>query len=200
MQGTVWFAAHVVACPLIALYLLWSLDARRPLLGRSGSGARLQAARPARPCWACCSWSQAALAARRLGRQAPTRACASWSCTGCRPALASRPRAGSLPLALPIRWGVCGMWMNHARFEDPFEFGHGYLPSAGAGASTRGACSTTTTCRRISRCSRPPCRGCRRCRRICKLSRHGLALLGDHAGCSVGAVAQTQLASHDARR
>ncbi|HEX4355585.1 MAG TPA: hypothetical protein VHZ95_21815, partial [Polyangiales bacterium] len=32
VQGTVWFAAHVVAVPLIALYVLWSLDARRPLL------------------------------------------------------------------------------------------------------------------------------------------------------------------------
>src|SRR6185295_4044570 len=32
VQGTVWFAAHVVAVPLIALFVLWSVGARRPLL------------------------------------------------------------------------------------------------------------------------------------------------------------------------
>ena len=31
VQGTVWFAAHVVACPLLALYVLFSLQAQRPL-------------------------------------------------------------------------------------------------------------------------------------------------------------------------
>jgi hypothetical protein len=31
-QGTVWFAAHVVGVSLAALYLLWSIDAERPLL------------------------------------------------------------------------------------------------------------------------------------------------------------------------
>jgi len=32
VQGTVWFAAHVVAVPLVALYVLFSIRARRPLL------------------------------------------------------------------------------------------------------------------------------------------------------------------------
>jgi hypothetical protein len=32
VQGTVWFAAHVVAVPLTALYVLFSIRARRPLL------------------------------------------------------------------------------------------------------------------------------------------------------------------------
>ncbi|HEY6555811.1 MAG TPA: hypothetical protein VI072_01005 [Polyangiaceae bacterium] len=31
-QGTVWFSAHVVGVALAALYLLWSIDAERPLL------------------------------------------------------------------------------------------------------------------------------------------------------------------------
>jgi hypothetical protein len=32
VQGTVWFAAHVVAVPLLTLYVLFSVQARRPLL------------------------------------------------------------------------------------------------------------------------------------------------------------------------
>ena len=31
-QGTVWFAAHVVAVALMALYLLFAVDAERPVL------------------------------------------------------------------------------------------------------------------------------------------------------------------------
>ena len=32
VQGAVWFAAHVVACVLLPLYLLFAFDAKRPAL------------------------------------------------------------------------------------------------------------------------------------------------------------------------
>ncbi len=122
VQGTVWFAAHVVACPLIALYLLWSFDARRPLL----AGAALALAFMTRPSTLLLGVFfvlQAAVAARPAEVPAPARLRELHR--GLRPALLVRPLAWfALPLVITL--GVA-MWMNYARFDDPFEFGHSYL-------------------------------------------------------------------------
>jgi len=128
VQGTVWFAAHTVAVPLIVLYLLFGLDARRPYL----AGLALGLCFLTRPTTAFL-FPFFALEALRVSRRRGT------------------PLDPELPWwKVPRRWladvdfrrfltlglkfsapilacGAVAMWMNHARFGDPFEFGHTYL-------------------------------------------------------------------------
>ena len=128
VQGAVWFAAHVAATPLLMLYLLWSFDARRPLL----AGLMLGLCFLTRP-------TTAALVlfflveALRVAR------------SGDEPSYyeAGVPKRVFLWLSR-VRWGVAlrsiaifaapilvigalAMWMNAERWENPFEFGHRYL-------------------------------------------------------------------------
>jgi hypothetical protein len=129
VQGTVWFAAHVVAVPLIAAFLWFGLGARRPLL----AGCML----------ALCFWTRPstmflaivfaieALDANR--REQPAAA------EGERPwyrSLSDWLRSLDLARALPkLLWfaapiliaGGLAMAFNAARFHDPFEFGHTHL-------------------------------------------------------------------------
>lgn len=130
VQGTVWFAAHVVATPLLCLYMLFSLDARRPVL----AGLMLGLAFMTRATTAflvvffvieALEAARATSAVREGGDEAVW-----WqrTITWAR-GVDVRVAARSLSLfAVPILMiGFIAMWMNHARFEDPFEFGHTYL-------------------------------------------------------------------------
>ena len=129
VQGTVWFAAHVVAVPLVALFAMWSLDARRPAL----AGLALALAFMARPTTmflAPLFVLEAMQASRPTDLPSLDEAASIWR------RLAhflrtTRYRETVRPLALfalPILVvGAVAMWMNAARFENPLEFGHSYL-------------------------------------------------------------------------
>jgi hypothetical protein len=106
VQGTVWFAAHVVAVPLIALYVLCSLRAAQPFW----AGLLLGCAFMTRTStlllgllFALEAWTSSERDFRVLAKKV---------------ALFSAPL-----LAI----GLIAMAMNDARFHDPFEFGHSLL-------------------------------------------------------------------------
>ena len=122
VQGTVWFAAHVVASALTALYVLWALDARRPLL----AGVALALAfltRPTAVLLGIFFVVEALASARRPGAAPATRLREllpglDYGAALRRLALFALPLIAALALA---------MWFNAARFDDPFEFGHSHL-------------------------------------------------------------------------
>lgn len=121
VQGTVWFAAHVVAAGLIALYLLFSLGAERPLLAGLCLGLAFATRAPlllAAPLFVLEALRRARLPTPRgagifqrfelvlLGRQL------AWF---------------ALPLVVV---GAVTAWHNAARFDDAFETGYRYLDIA----------------------------------------------------------------------
>jgi hypothetical protein len=122
VQGTVWFAAHVVCVPLVALYLLGAFGARRPLLAGLALGLAFMT-RPATLFLGIFFVAEALNATRR--DDAPTAkglldwlGQVQWS-------RAIQPLTRfAIPLVLT---GVVAMWLNAARFDDPFEFGHTHL-------------------------------------------------------------------------
>ncbi len=130
VQGTVWFAAHVVAVPLIAAFLLFGLGARRPLL----AGCMLALCfwtRPSTMFLAIVFAIEALGATRRLQPMAADADEQPWH-----RALGAWLRSLDVPRALPkLAWfalpillaGGLAMWFNAARFHDPFEFGHTHL-------------------------------------------------------------------------
>lgn len=112
VQGTVWFAAHVVGAALAALYLLCSLGAARPLLAGLCLGLGFWTRTPllfAAPLFV--------LEAARAARGEPR----AWRGLARRTALFALPLAAALALAI---------WHNQARFGDPLEFGYKYLTVA----------------------------------------------------------------------
>ncbi|HEX7480052.1 MAG TPA: hypothetical protein VF331_19800 [Polyangiales bacterium] len=131
VQGTVWFAAHVVACPLIALYLLWSLDARRPVLAGLCLGLCFMT-RPTTLLLGAVFVIEALQASRTQAADSQPLA----ADAGTLPRVLDWLRAVSLRQALPrlclfalplLAIGGIAMWFNAARFVDPFEFGHSFL-------------------------------------------------------------------------
>ena len=118
VQGTVWYAAHVVAAVLTALYLLVSLSAERPLL--AGICLALAFATRAPLLLAAPLFVVEAVRGGRLGAPGG-------------PGLLQRYDLGllgrklawfTLPVALVI--GLT-LWHNAARFDDPWEVGYRYL-------------------------------------------------------------------------
>lgn len=122
VQGTVWFAAHVVACALIAVYLLGSLGASRPLLAGSALGLAFLT-RPTTLLLGLFFAQQWFAAAQRPGAE-PAR--------GLRDQLR---RVELRPALIKLAWfalpllvvGGAYLWMNAARFDDPLEPGYAYL-------------------------------------------------------------------------
>jgi hypothetical protein len=128
VQGTVWFAAHVVASILLILMMLFGFEARRPLL--SGLCLGLCALTRTTTLLSALFFAVEALAAHRKSREILT--------TDIHPLrIAARYVAGAnlgktlascalfaLPVALAI--GV-QLWMNAVSFDDPFTFGHEFL-------------------------------------------------------------------------
>lgn len=110
VQGTVWFAAHIVGTSLIILYLYLAWDARSPLL----AGLMLGLAFMTRPTTAALAIFFALEAVRVSNGNTRTRI--------------KEVFARYLMFAAPILViGALAMWMNEARWENPFEFGHRYL-------------------------------------------------------------------------
>ncbi len=120
VQGTVWFAAHAVGAALVAAYVLASVEAAHPawagLLLALGFATRtpiafalpfflFEAARAASPAAAGASWA------------------ARWSALD-RATLARSLARFAVPALLVL---AVLAWHNHARFGDPFEFGHRHL-------------------------------------------------------------------------
>jgi hypothetical protein len=123
VQGTVWYAAHVVAAALAVLFLLFALDAERPLLAGLCLGLAFATRTPL--LLAGVLFVSECLRTTRLG--APSG-----------PGLLQRYALGqlvkklglfALPLAIVI--GLT-LWHNAARFGDPFEVGYRYLNVAWA--------------------------------------------------------------------
>ncbi len=130
VQGTVWFAGHVVVSILCCLYMLWAVDARRPF----AAGLALGLAFISRP-------TTAPLGIFFVG-QALQRNCQALDQT---PWTAPKATLAYVKhqlrtihwhevattccwFALPIILiGTLSMWINYLRFDDVFEFGHRYL-------------------------------------------------------------------------
>ena len=113
VQGTVWFAAHVVAAAFICLYLLCSFGARRPAAAGLALGLAFLC-RPATLLLAGFFVLQAITAAQPKGRTG----------SGSAPRLLRTLATFALPLAVI---GAAVMWYNAARFGDPFELGYRFL-------------------------------------------------------------------------
>jgi len=128
VQGTVWFAAHVVCVPLILGFCWFSIGAKRPLL----AGLMLGLCFLTRPTTAALCLLFALEALRRHQRDdATVDPEASWPKRAWqlfRGAELKKVVKGGVIFSLPIlACGGVAMWMNDARFGDPFEFGHSYL-------------------------------------------------------------------------
>ena len=130
VQGTVWFAAHVVACGLLMGFVLASLDAKRPAVAGLLLGLAIMT-RPTTLLWGLFFVSETLGRYRRSAPKATEPAPE-------HPALrAARYVAGTdfrrllapwLWFALPlVLVGSLQLWLNYARFDDPLSFGHEYL-------------------------------------------------------------------------
>lgn len=123
VQGTVWFAAHVVTCALCAIYLLHATQARRPWLAGCALGLAFMTRGPTLVPLALFFVVQALQVARLPGTPAPERLSQLPTGLDLRRAFGLLLRF-SIPLIAVL---AIAMWMNAARFDDPFEFGHSHL-------------------------------------------------------------------------
>ena len=123
LQGTVWFAAHVVAAILLSLYLLFALGAEQPLLAGVCLGLGVATRTPL--LFAAPLFVFEALRAARLEIPSGRGLLQRYALPGL---LRSLVPFG-LPLALVL--GL-GFWHNAARFGDAFEPGYRYLDIAWA--------------------------------------------------------------------
>ncbi len=145
-QGTVWFAAHVVGCLLLALYVLFALDAERPLLAGLMLGlgfmtrspllfaAPLFALEALRVCSAGGAVSASALPVSDLARTAesaspsggggPVRRLLAWYRRLDKRRLVKLYAWFALPVAAAL---AITLWHNQVRFGEPFEFGYRFL-------------------------------------------------------------------------
>ena len=111
VQGTVWFAAHVVGVALACGYLYASIDAAHPVIAGVCLGLGFATRTPlglAFPWFAYEAWR----------RYRDVRAGERWWATAWLCARFAAPAAVMLGVLL---------WHNHARFGDAFEFGHRHL-------------------------------------------------------------------------
>ncbi|XXX82155.1 hypothetical protein WMF30_25680 [Sorangium sp. So ce134] len=106
VQGTVWFAAHVVGVALACIYLYCALDAAHPLAAGLALGLGFATRTPLG--FALPLFLGEAL---RAGHPGPR-------------AVARRLALFAAPAALVL---AALLWHNHARFGDATEFGHRYL-------------------------------------------------------------------------
>ncbi len=123
VQGTVWYAAHVVGAGLAALYLLFALDAERPLL----AGAMLALGFATRtPLLFAVPLFAVELVRVCLPEDAP-RAPGAMLRAIDRPRFLKALALFALPVALVLALTFA---LNAARFGDPFEVGYRYLEVA----------------------------------------------------------------------
>ncbi|MBW2509176.1 MAG: hypothetical protein JRE81_11135 [Deltaproteobacteria bacterium] len=106
VQGSVWFAAHVLASVFICLYLLFAFGARRPM----AAGLALGLAASCRPATVLLALFFVVEVIQESKRD--------------RSVLVRRVLSFALPLAVIA---LLAMGHNLARFGDPFELGHRFL-------------------------------------------------------------------------
>ncbi|MBK8171645.1 MAG: hypothetical protein IPK60_15035 [Sandaracinaceae bacterium] len=129
VQGAVWFAAQIVASILLALYLLFSLDAKRPVLAGLMMGL-LFVTRPTTALGAIFFGIEALRMARAADAKVAGEDASMWTrawvwLSGVNVRVAAKQIAlFSGPILIIV--GVA-MWFNEARFHSPLEFGHRYL-------------------------------------------------------------------------
>ncbi len=118
VQGTVWFAAHVVGAALAALYLFASVGAAHPVLAGLALGLGFATRTPLGFAFPLFLY-EALRASTRGGEDGrPRLADVDMRSLSRRLALFGVPAAALLGILL---------WYNAARFGDPFEFGHRLL-------------------------------------------------------------------------
>jgi hypothetical protein len=123
VEGTVWYAAHVVGTVLGTAYLLLALGAARPFLAGAAIGLAFAARAPlvfAVPLFLVEAFRAAAPADAACVFERPR---AFFSAIDRRKLLATLSWF-ALPLGIVV--GLV-LWNNHARFGDPFEFGYRFL-------------------------------------------------------------------------
>jgi len=123
VEGTVWFAAHVVGVALTALYILFSIDADRPVLAglMLGLGVATRTSLLFAVPWF-------AYEAFRAANLAPAAGSARRFWPGFDGAsMRAFARQTALFLAPLLLVGLALAWHNYTRFGDPTEFGHRLL-------------------------------------------------------------------------
>jgi hypothetical protein len=130
VQGAVWFAGHVVGVVLVLAYLWAAFDARSPLLAGLALGLAFLT-RPTTSALVLFFVVEALRVARAGEPEAPLAEDAGLIARLARFLSTVRWARVARTLAVfaaPILViGALAMWMNAARWEDPFEFGHRYL-------------------------------------------------------------------------
>ncbi len=129
VQGSVWFSAHVVASALLCLFLLFAIDARRPFWAGLMLGLCFMT-RPSVYPFAILFLLEAMRVSRALDAKVADEDASLWRklyvhLRGVRWAQTIKLCAVFAAPILVI--GAIAMWMNEARFGDPFDFGHQYL-------------------------------------------------------------------------
>lgn len=114
-QGTVWFSAHVVAVALCSLYLLFALNAERPVLAGTAVGLLFATRPPVLLAGVFFVLEAVRVSLRPNG--------AGWR----RLDLAKAARLLGLFLAPLAAVVALILWHNHARFGRAMEFGHALL-------------------------------------------------------------------------
>jgi hypothetical protein len=122
VQGTVWFAAHVVAVALIALYTLFALRAERPLWAGVMLGL-LFMTRATTPLLGFFFAIEALRVSRRADMPAPESLMAAVRGLDVR-AFMRRALVFAVPPLLAL--GLT-LYLNHARFDDPLQTGYELL-------------------------------------------------------------------------
>jgi hypothetical protein len=125
VQGTVWFAAHVVGVALACTYIFCSIDARHPFLAGLSLGLAFATRTPLGFAFPLFIYE-----AFRISRRddPPSGATLTLRLAGADVrSLAVRLILFGAPAAAVL--GAV-LWHNHARFGDPFEFGHRLLDVA----------------------------------------------------------------------
>ena len=130
VQGTVWFAAQVVASIALMLFLLSALDARHPWLTGLFLGCLLTTRPPATPLVGLVFIVEALRRYRREGAPLdlpdghPLVRAWRWV----RGAELGRVLRELVKVAVPVLVILAlQLWFNYARFDDPFSPGHEYL-------------------------------------------------------------------------
>jgi hypothetical protein len=132
VQGTVWFAAHVVAAALGAVFLYCSLGASSPALAGLALGLAFWT-RPqlvfAAPLFTFEVWR----ACRRVTASEPLERARSWRAWLLRVDLRRFLRLHLWFAAPLLAFMLLAAWHNWARFDAPLDFGYGYLRVAWQG-------------------------------------------------------------------
>ncbi len=122
VQGSVWFCAHILASVLLIGFLYFTIGARSPLWAGLMLGLCFMT-RPSTSPFALLFLFEA-MRASRAGGAGETTGLVRWiRGTAWGPVLKKCALFAAPILAI----GGIAMWLNHARFGDPFEFGHTFL-------------------------------------------------------------------------